>query len=375
MSSSGKIKVYCGAQDYINKSFTTGVLDLSDLYKFNDVFELIEIAERNSNLINLVDDLREYYDILDQSEIIVNLPITSPNTNIDPDSDVGSSTPDSIGNTGEDPNNPDLINNPSDSVTSVDEINNPDNTTPIDDLISPTLQNFTVSTNKTAALPPSLTLYDTYQFNELDINNNYSDVYEDTFFEIEIDLNYLAQGNLVWDSNLLINEEDKILTINKLDLNKIKYITTSENIYTHELVIRTITKINNFYIYSNWATITISRLLNLGNLPVTNLGDIAFYTANRATTIINTAMILDSLTPEYQDPEGDPIDAIRIDEISTANKGKYYINNVELAVGDIITKTQLDNNEFIHIGPDVNSINTDAINFSVRDAGSKVFVK
>ena len=86
-------------------------------------------------------------------------------------------------------------------------------------------------------------------------------------------------------------------------------------------------------------------------------------------------MFTSLLTPPYNDPESDLIDAIRIDEISTANTGEYLYNDVAISEGQIITREDLVANLFKHVGPDTSSLSSDVINFSARDEGSQIWVQ
>lgn len=103
-----------------------------------------------------------------------------------------------------------------------------------------------------------------------------------------------------------------------------------------------------------------------GNLAAT-VGDRAQYSGNRATTVFSSADFTTQPIAPYFDPEGNDLDAIRIDEVSTANLGVYYLYGSPVVAGDVITKTQLDAGAFYHIGPDANAISTDSFNASVRD--------
>lgn len=130
------------------------------------------------------------------------------------------------------------------------------------------------------------------------------------------------------------------------------------------------------FLYSAVATMGIDASLASGdtNLPAT-IGDNTIYVDNRATTILTLAMFTSQLTPPYNDPEADLIDAIRIDEISTANTGIFYLNGTPIIEGDIITREDLEANLFTHEGPNQDSINSDVFNFSARDEGSQIWVQ
>lgn len=130
------------------------------------------------------------------------------------------------------------------------------------------------------------------------------------------------------------------------------------------------------YLYSTTAFMDVYATLaeNDDNQPPT-IGDNTIYVDNRATTILTLEMFTSQLTPPYNDPEADLIDAIRIDEISTANTGIFYLNGVQILEGDIITREDLAANLFTHEGPNQDSINSDVFNFSARDEGSQIWVQ
>jgi len=112
--------------------------------------------------------------------------------------------------------------------------------------------------------------------------------------------------------------------------------------------------------------VTVEALVTTNNQPAT-VGDRAQYSENRATTIFSSADFTTQPIAPYFDPEGNDLDAIRIDEISTANTGVYYYFGSVLTEGQVITKAELDAGAFYHIGQDANGISTDSFNASVRD--------
>ncbi len=102
------------------------------------------------------------------------------------------------------------------------------------------------------------------------------------------------------------------------------------------------------------------------NQPAT-VGDRAQYSGNRSTTVFSVAdFTLNPIAP-YYDPEGNDLDAIRIDEISDANTGVYYYFGSPVTAGQIITAAELSSGAFYHIAPDSNAVSTDSFNASVRD--------
>lgn len=130
------------------------------------------------------------------------------------------------------------------------------------------------------------------------------------------------------------------------------------------------------YLYSQIYNISVlaSSSLNQQNQPPV-LGDNTIYVDNRAITELTLAMFTSQLTPPYNDPEGDLIDAIKIDEISTANEGVFLFNDLPVQVGDIITREDLEAGLFVHEGPNQDTISSDVINFSARDEGSLIWVQ
>ena len=97
------------------------------------------------------------------------------------------------------------------------------------------------------------------------------------------------------------------------------------------------------------------------------MGDRAQYSGNRSTTVFSSADFTTEPIAPYFDPEGNDLDAIRIDEVSTANLGLYYLYDTAVSIGQVITKAELDAGAFYHVGPDANAISTDGFNASVRD--------
>lgn len=124
--------------------------------------------------------------------------------------------------------------------------------------------------------------------------------------------------------------------------------------------------------WSSNATITITNA-EVGNDPAT-IGDGFQLVDNNVTTVLTTAMFTSQMAPPYNDPNGDALDAIRIDEVSDANQGEFLYNGNPVAVGQVITKAELDAGDFTHVGANVDTITSDVINISVRDAGSLIWV-
>lgn len=234
-----------------------------------------------------------------------------------------------------------------------------------------------VVTSKNYVLDDGI-LYDSYDFLLTDIL--YSDNNNNEYSMLSIDRSDLKDGLIkVYFDNIndyeIYDESNSWLTLSKNDISKITYFTSSDNTFSHPLNVRVYTDYNGELITSNTATFNIDRSQNgTGNLSPT-IGDNAILSNNRVETILTLDMFTTGLTPPYNDPEGDLIDAIRIDEISTANVGTFYLNNEAIVTNQIITREDLAAGLFTHRGADINTIQSDAFNFSARDEGSQIWIK
>jgi hypothetical protein len=121
------------------------------------------------------------------------------------------------------------------------------------------------------------------------------------------------------------------------------------------------------------SVVTVEEIV-LTNEPST-VGDRAQYSENRTTTVFTVEDFTTQAIAPYFDPEANDLDAIRIDEISTANLGVYYYLGSPVVEGQVITNSELALGAFYHVSPDANSISTDSFNASVRDTGSLIWVQ
>lgn len=125
--------------------------------------------------------------------------------------------------------------------------------------------------------------------------------------------------------------------------------------------------------YSSIHQITLQGEI-VENQPAT-IGDNTITVGNRITTVLTLSMFTSQLQPPYNDPEGDLIDAIRLDEISSANRGTFFVDGVQAVEGQIITRETINNGTFTHVGPDQDALWSDNFSFSARDEGSKIWVE
>lgn len=176
-----------------------------------------------------------------------------------------------------------------------------------------------------------------------------------------------ASGGLYYDGSIVTIGT---LLPNSFDLIFERYpdaISGSDDAYVTTFTFSAFDDDGQVPLESNIATVNVTvDALAITNEPAT-VGDRAQYSGNRSTTVFSSADFTTEPIAPYFDPEGNDLDAIRIDEVSTANLGVYYLYDAAVSVGQVITKDQLDAGAFYHIGPDANAISTDSFNASVRD--------
>jgi hypothetical protein len=220
-----------------------------------------------------------------------------------------------------------------------------------------------------------------YQFKVSDLTLNYNDAENHRYKFIVVNplllnangtLTTGSTGTVAVNNPIIINIEGKASSdLINLFYNRTNLSAFGVNDYFNFRV--SDNPINYLYSASHKIDIYASVGNNETNAPAT-VGDITIYKENRATTILTLAMFTSSLTPPYNDPEADLIDAIRIDEVSTANVGEFYFNGNLVQVGDIITREDLIAELLIHTAPNIDAISSDVINFSARDEGSLIWV-
>lgn len=240
---------------------------------------------------------------------------------------------------------------------------------------------YTVNTDNTAPSTADrvIDLEDTnfYEFTLSDFAFSYSDPQNQGYKFLLINPDISNKGNLKLNGVTItlpqiINIENLPLssTLNLVFERTDLSVFALEDIFTFR-----ISDNDDNYLYSSLYTVQmLASLVSSSNLAAA-IGDNVIYPDNRSTTVLTLEMFTSQLAPPYSDPENDLIDAIRIDEISTANLGQFIFNGVEIQVGDIITREDLLAGLFIHIGPDQDSISSDVINFSARDEGSLIWVQ
>lgn len=89
---------------------------------------------------------------------------------------------------------------------------------------------------------------------------------------------------------------------------------------------------------------------------------------------VKTTFTLADFNAIYADPEGDLMAKVRADAFNQYNTGKYYLSGIEVTVGTIITRQQIIDGLFYHIGGESNEFKTDYMSFSVQAANSTNWV-
>lgn len=233
------------------------------------------------------------------------------------------------------------------------------------------------SSNNTAPTVSGITIpleeENSYTFKSSDFTTGFTDAQRDTWKKLII-YPITAPGTLTYRGNVVTTK----LEIKVSEAVYLVYTRASSAAFSNTLDFR-VGDSNAISLYSAITTNTltgteVTESNKPGNSPAT-LGDNIIYVDNRVTTVLTLAMFTTLLSPPYNDPDGDLIDAIRIDSIAGTNTGAFYYNGIEIGEGTILTREELALNLFTHIGPDTNSLASDIFTFSARDEGSLVWVQ
>jgi hypothetical protein len=104
------------------------------------------------------------------------------------------------------------------------------------------------------------------------------------------------------------------------------------------------------------------------NLPPDNVGNNTIGIANRATYVYTLADFTTNTTPAYSDPEGDPVDALRVDSLPA--DGVVKLSGVAVIATDVIPVASITGGLLTFEAPNQDPLDTDTWNFSLRDTGS-----
>lgn len=123
-------------------------------------------------------------------------------------------------------------------------------------------------------------------------------------------------------------------------------------------------KINNMAEFN----ITVGAYVNQAPSQV---GDYSTSTANRTNKTLTLNMFTTDTTPAYADPEGDSAQAVRIDSLPSI--GQLQLNGTPVGIGQIISVTDISNNNLVYVAPNQDALANVSFNFSVSDVGSGQF--
>lgn len=214
----------------------------------------------------------------------------------------------------------------------------------------------------------NLNIYEDYnlELNKITENGNFVDANGDSLDSIYIYVTEITTGTLSISGAKAILVDD--IYIKASDFSKLVY-TQTPGTYTVNIPFRVQDNNINPLFSPKYNYIINVDTVAVENQPAT-IGDITLYPDNRAITTITLDMLTNQLNPPYNDPEGDLLDAIRIDEISTANQGQFYYDGVVIIEGLIILRQDIIDEKLEHRSANVDDVTSDVFNFSVRDAGS-----
>ena len=178
-----------------------------------------------------------------------------------------------------------------------------------------------------------------------------------------------ANGILYYGTDLVVAGQSYII----VDDMEFSYVRESSSSYSSSFTY-TVYNSAEVPLESNTATLSITAdEITSENEPAT-IGDTALFSDNRETITLTLANFTTDAVAAYDDPDGDALDAIRIDRISGTNAGTFYYYGTEVVVDQVITAGDLSAGAFTYGAPDINSIQTDVLEVSIRDAGSLEWV-
>lgn len=83
--------------------------------------------------------------------------------------------------------------------------------------------------------------------------------------------------------------------------------------------------------------------------------------------------LTDESTPPYSDPEGDPLESIKIVSIYSNNTGTFTLNGLPIEEDQVITNTDINNGLFKYEGVLKDNAYIDIIDYIASDTGSSQF--
>jgi hypothetical protein len=199
----------------------------------------------------------------------------------------------------------------------------------------------------------------TYTFSYADLFSGYADTNGDALGNFVIK-SLPSAGTLQYDGS------DAVVETLYSDVTLLTYVRNGTGAYGEDFTYSAYDNDSQLPLESNTATCTATVV----SITITNsdpyVGDRTMYAENEGTTVFSSSDFTTDTIDPYSDAEGDQLAAIKILEISEANTGTYYFFGTELAVGQEITKVELDSGALYHVGPDVGSVSTDSFRCAAK---------
>lgn len=202
-----------------------------------------------------------------------------------------------------------------------------------------------------------------YTFSSSDFTNNFSDVQGDSPYRIKFSV-LPVRGTFLYNGNpVVVGTEYLISNANLLTYSAT--IDVAQSIF--DILVFQVSDDNIIELYSDMANVTMNTAGYI-NQPISQLGDLTVNKDNRENHTYTISDFTTSLVPPYVDPEGDSLDAIRVDSLPAG--GQLELNGNPVSVNDIIPATSINSGLFVWIAPDQDASASNNWAFSARDSGS-----
>jgi len=206
-----------------------------------------------------------------------------------------------------------------------------------------------------------------YTFTGIEFTNNFQDVQGDLPGKIKFSL-LPVRGTLKYNGvAVTIGTE---YSYSNVDLFTYE-VTIGEQLIIFDVIQFQVSDDNLNSIYSDMAQVTINTSAYV-NQPISQLGDLTLNKNNRENHVFTISDFTTSLVPPYVDPEGDSLDAIRVDTLPAT--GTLQLSGVNVTANDIIDAADINAGNFVYVAPDQDGSASNSFNFSARDAGSLQWV-
>lgn len=240
--------------------------------------------------------------------------------------------------------------------TVFDEIINASNT-------KPTVNSFEIT-------PPN-NLVDnlfTYTFDGSEFTSGFADAQGDSPYRVKFSV-LPVRGTFKFNGvNVVVGTEYLIANISQL----VYEATLNENKAIFDIIAFQVSDDNsNTELFSDMANVTINTSAYV-NQPISQLGNLTLNKTNRQNHVFTINDFTTSLVPPYVDPEGDSLDAIRVDSLPAS--GQLQLSGSPVSATDIIDAADIIAGNFVFVSPNQDASSSVSFNFSARDEGSLQWV-